>query len=158
MPATENLYNINIMRITTKGRYAVRAIINMALQKDNTPISIKKISTSEDLSPIFLEQIFTKLKKAGITESVRGASGGFRLAMDISEISVLGILEAVEEGVVLAPCTNTPNACDRIDECVLALFWGDTEKEIQKHLKNQTIQSIITKYGPSVFNCEKGLL
>ncbi|OQY33010.1 MAG: hypothetical protein B6241_09225 [Spirochaetaceae bacterium 4572_59] len=158
MLAIENLYNMNIMRITTKGRYAIRAIINMALHEDNTPISIKKISISEDLSPIFLEQIFTKLKKAGITESVRGASGGFRLAKDIDKITILEILEAVEEGVVLTPCTSTPNVCDRINECVLAQFWGDTEKKIQDLLGDQTIQSIISKYGPSVVNCEKGLL
>ena len=134
------------MRITTKGRYAIRAIINMASNDENTPISIKKISESEDLSPIFLEQIFTKLKKAGITESVRGAAGGFRLAKPVDKISVLAILEAVEEGVLLAPCTNDDHICARTDDCILADFWDDTENVIRDYLEKQTIQSIIDKY------------
>jgi len=135
------------MRITTKGRYALRAIINMALNDDNAPMSIKKISNNEGLSPIFLEQIFTKLKKAGITESVRGASGGFRIAKPIEDITVLDILEAVEEGVVLAPCSNSDHNCDRTDECILSQFWDDTEKVIQGHLSKQTIKTILDTYG-----------
>jgi Rrf2 family iron-sulfur cluster assembly transcriptional regulator len=134
------------MRITTKGRYAMRAIINMALSEENTPISIKTISKEEDLSPIFLEQIFTKLKKAGITESVRGASGGFRLSRAVSDITVLDILEAVEEGILLAPCTHDEHICDRSDDCILADFWDDTEQSIRKQLAGQTIELILKKY------------
>ena len=134
------------MRITTKGRYAIRAIINMASNIENTPISIKKISESEELSPIFLEQIFTKLKKAGITESVRGAAGGFRLAKPVEEITVLSILEAVEEGVLLAPCTSGDQTCGREEACILGPFWEDTEKVIREHLATQTIDSIIKQY------------
>ena len=135
------------MRITTKGRYALRAIINMALNNDNAPISIKKISNHENISPIFLEQIFTKLKKAGITESVRGASGGFRMAKPIEEISVLEILEAVEEGVTLAPCTKEGHNCERKDECILNRFWGDAETVIESHLGQQTIRNILDQYN-----------
>jgi len=134
------------MRITTKGRYAIRAIINMALNEDNKPISIKSISQSEDLSPIFLEQIFTKLKKAGITESVRGASGGFRLARGLDEISVLDVLESVEEGVELTPCTSQEGVCGRSADCAISGFWNDTEVYIREHLKDKTIQTIIDKY------------
>jgi Rrf2 family transcriptional regulator, iron-sulfur cluster assembly transcription factor len=133
------------MRITTKGRYAIRAIVNIANNKENKPISIKSISNSEELSPIFLEQIFTKLKKAGITESVRGASGGFRIARELNQITVLDVLEAVEEGVVLAPCTGG-GTCDRSVECGLANFWYETEEGIRDQLRVLTIQSIMDKY------------
>ena len=134
------------MRITTKGRYAIRAIVNMAKNKENKPISIKSISNSEELSPIFLEQIFTKLKKAGITESIRGASGGFRLAKDLDQITVLDVLEAVEEGVSLAPCTAGEGVCDRSVDCGLANFWYETEEGIRDQLKVKSIQSIMDKY------------
>lgn len=134
------------MRITTKGRYAIRAIVNMANNEDSRPISIKSISNSEELSPIFLEQIFTKLKKAGITESVRGASGGFRLCRSLDQISVLDVLEAVEEGVVLAPCTAGEGNCDRSVDCGLSNFWYDTEEGIRDQLKNQSIQTIMDNY------------
>ncbi|QEN09373.1 Rrf2 family transcriptional regulator [Oceanispirochaeta crateris] len=134
------------MRITTKGRYAIRAIINMALNAGNKPISIKSISNSEELSPIFLEQIFTKLKKAGIAESVRGASGGFRIARELNEITVLDVLEAVEEGVELAPCTTPEGTCGRSADCAISAFWSDTEEMIRDQLRNQTIQTILDKY------------
>ncbi|MDC7234194.1 MAG: Rrf2 family transcriptional regulator [Spirochaetales bacterium] len=134
------------MRITTKGRYAIRAIVNMAASNENKPISIKSISNSEELSPIFLEQIFTKLKKAGITESVRGASGGFKLAKELDQITVLDVLEAVEEGVVLAPCTAGEGNCDRSVDCGLANFWYETEQGIRDQLQNKTVQSIMDQY------------
>ncbi len=119
----------------------------MAVNEENKPISIKSISNSEDLSPIFLEQIFTKLKKAGIAESVRGASGGFRIARPLEEISVLDILEAVEEGVILAPCTGGgEGCCGRTAECAISNFWLDTEKHIREHLGNQTIRDIVDAY------------
>ena len=118
----------------------------MALNEDNKPISIKTISQSEDLSPIFLEQIFTKLKKAGITESVRGAAGGFRIARNLDEISVLDVLESVEEGVELTPCTSQDAVCGRSADCAISGFWNDTEVYIREHLKSQTIQTIIDKY------------
>lgn len=133
------------MRITTKGRYAIRAIVNIANNDEKRPISIKSISNSEELSPIFLEQIFTKLKKAGITESVRGASGGFRIARELDQITILDVLEAVEEGVVLAPCTGD-GTCDRSVECGLANFWYETEEGIKDQLRKKTIQSIMDTY------------
>lgn len=119
----------------------------MAVNEENKPISIKSISNSEDLSPIFLEQIFTKLKKAGIAESVRGASGGFRIARPLEEISVLDILEAVEEGVILAPCTGgDEGSCGRSADCAISSFWNDTENYIREHLAGQSIRDILDSY------------
>ncbi len=118
----------------------------MAKNDDNKPISIKSISDREDLSPIFLEQIFTKLKKAGITESIRGASGGFRLARELDQITILDVLEAVEEGVLLAPCTAGGENCERSVDCGLANFWYDTEQDIRKSLMDRTIQDILSNY------------
>ena len=119
----------------------------MAVNEESKPISIKSISSSEDLSPIFLEQIFTKLKKAGIAESVRGASGGFRIAKPLEEISVLDILEAVEEGVILAPCTvGGEGNCGRTADCAISRFWTDTENHIREHLEKQSIRDIVDGY------------
>ncbi len=118
----------------------------MALNEENKPISIKSISNSEELSPIFLEQIFTKLKKAGITESVRGASGGFWISRELNEISVLDVLEAVEEGVILAPCTSGDATCGRSADCAISAFWSDTEELIREQLRSQTIQTILDNY------------
>jgi len=83
------------MRITTKGRYALRAALALArLSRDGSPVSIKILSEKEGISPEFLEQIFFKLRKAGLILSVRGPGGGFYFARPLAEISLLEILEA----------------------------------------------------------------
>ena len=82
------------MRLTTKGRYGVRAVVNLAGQNQNGPVSISKISREEDLSPEFLEQIFFKLKKSGVIRSIRGPKGGFLLNSNPSDVTIKMILDA----------------------------------------------------------------
>ena len=94
------------MRLTTKGRYGVRAVVNLAAAVGNEPISISYIAKKEQLSPEFLEQIFFRLKKAGLIRSVRGPKGGFVLNHKPSEISVKTILDAVGEPLFPAPCVD----------------------------------------------------
>ncbi len=135
------------MRITTKGRYAVRAIVDIALRGEGKPVPIKTIAQSENLSPIFLEQIFTKLKRAGIVESIRGTAGGFRLVRSTEQISLLDILEAVEEGVRLTPCSSRdPDSCCREEDCSLNSFWWKLEDEIKDFLASQNISMIVGEY------------
>ncbi|AFG38595.1 RrF2 family transcriptional regulator [Spirochaeta africana] len=122
------------MRITTKGRYAIRAITNLAMANSDKPKPIKAIAEEEGISPEFLEQIFFRLKKTGMISSVRGPGGGFRLARDPKDISVKEIFNAVGEGIDLTPCTTmceeddalpkNPNAytasgCERTAECLV---------------------------------------
>ena len=135
------------MRLTTKGRYGVRAIVNLASAYANRPISIKKIAGEEEISPEFLEQIFFKLKKADLINSVRGPGGGFVLNRKMHEISVKDILDAVGEGTNPAPCTDLedPNSCSRKSECVVASTWGDLSDLINDYLSNLTIKDIIEK-------------
>jgi Rrf2 family iron-sulfur cluster assembly transcriptional regulator len=97
------------MRITTKGRYAIRAITNLALEESSKPKAIKFIAKEEDLSPEFLEQIFFRLKRTGMISSVRGPGGGFKLARDPKDISIKEIFDAVGEGLDLTPCTAIPD-------------------------------------------------
>ena len=119
------------MRITTKGRYAVRAMANLALSGQEIPKSIRNISSEEDISPEFLEQIFYKLKKAGVINSSRGPTGGFFLARPASEISLKDIFLAVEEGLDLTPCTacdaeNPEAACSRAASCQVYGVWKES--------------------------------
>ncbi len=119
----------------------------MALRKENKPISIKAISQRENLSPIFLEQIFTKLKKAGIAESIRGTAGGFRLTRQPEQITILDILEAVEEGIQLTPCsTGKAESCTREDFCSVNRFWEDLEDEFKAFLASKDIRMIMEQY------------
>lgn len=135
------------MRLTTKGRYGVRAIINLASAYANRPISIKKIAGEEGISPEFLEQIFFKLKKAGIINSVRGPGGGFVLNKKPNKISVKDILDAVGEGTNPTPCTDPEEQkrCPRMSECIVSATWGDFNEVINDYLAKLSIKDIIEK-------------
>ena len=132
------------MRLTTKGRYGVRAVLNLASQDHNGPTSISQISKEEDLSPEFLEQIFFKLKKAGLIRSVRGPKGGFVLNRKPSELTIKAILDAVGESINPTPCTNgSANPCPRVSDCALASVWKEFHQVIENHLDGISLKDII---------------
>jgi Rrf2 family iron-sulfur cluster assembly transcriptional regulator len=132
------------MRLTTKGRYGVRAVLNLAKHNEEHPISISKISKEEDLSPEFLEQIFFKLKKAGVIRSIRGPKGGFILNWKPSEVSIKTILDAVGESINPTPCTNGgTDPCPREKDCGMAPVWNNFHEVIENHLDNISLKDII---------------
>jgi Rrf2 family iron-sulfur cluster assembly transcriptional regulator len=135
------------MRLTTKGRYGVRAVLNLAEQDQNHPVSISRISQEENLSPEFLEQIFFKLKKAGVIRSVRGPKGGFILNWKPSEITIKTILDAVGESINPTPCTNgSTDPCPREQDCALAPVWNEFNEVIEKHLNGISLKDIIKNH------------
>jgi len=109
------------------------------------PISISQISEEEEISPEFLEQIFFRLKKAGIIRSLRGPKGGFLLNMDPSEITILGILNAVGEPVFPVPCTESEGACERQDVCCMTPVWHRFHELITGYLSSVSLQDIIDR-------------
>jgi Rrf2 family transcriptional regulator, iron-sulfur cluster assembly transcription factor len=135
------------MRITTKGRYGLRAVINLAGAQHARPISIGSIANEEKVSSEFLEQIFFKLKKAGLIRSVRGPGGGFVLNKKPSEISVQNILEAVGEARGLVPCTLQKKLCDREEACAAHDIWTGLQKTMEDYLSHVTLKDILEKNG-----------
>jgi len=136
------------MRITTKGRYGLRAVINLAGAHHNRPISIGSIASEEKVSSEFLEQIFFKLKKAGLIRSIRGPGGGFLLNKKPAEISVQNILEAVGETRGLTPCTlRRKTLCDRPVPCPAHDIWTGLQKTMEDYLSNVTLKDILEKNG-----------
>lgn len=142
------------MRITTKGRYALRAMTNLALAPTDKPKAIKVIAAEEEISPEFLEQIFFRLKKSGILSSVRGPGGGFMLAKDPETISVKAIFEAVDEGIDLSPCTNCSDdeiPCARVDTCLVHNVWKEASERINAYFDSITLTKIMAQeMGPEV--------
>ncbi len=138
------------MRITTKGRYALRAVLYLAAQCQNRPVSIKQIAQEEKISPEFLEQIFFKLKKAGLINSMRGPGGGFMLNRQANEMSVRDIFDAVGEGLDLTPCTCTgPEAenCPRATECLAHTVWKEASDRLLDFFENLTVGDILARKG-----------
>lgn len=143
------------MRITTKGRYALRALTNLAISYTGKPRPIKVIAAEEDISPEFLEQIFFKLKKAGVIGSVRGPGGGFVLEKDPATVTMKDIFLAVDEGLDLTPCTTcTPtkgiDPCERMDHCIVYSVWREVSDHILSYFDSITLQSIVDKNGEKV--------
>src|SRR4030042_3260212 len=132
------------MRLTTKGRYGVRAVVNLAAAVGNEPISISYIAKKDQLSPEFLEQIFFRLKNAGLTRSVRGPKGGFVLNHKPSEISVKTILDAVGEPLFPAPCADHgTKACPQQEGCLISPIWQDFYELMRKYLSAISLKDIV---------------
>ena len=133
------------MRITTRGRYALRASLAMAkLAKNGGPVSISHLSEQEDISPVFLEQIFLKLRKAGLIASVRGPGGGFCFAKPLENITVMDILEASGEDLNITDC-DKHNPCNRTAECLSHKVWADLSILVNDYFAGITLVSLLCK-------------
>jgi len=135
------------MRLTTRGRYALRASLALArLSLDGSPVSISRLSEREKISSVFLEQIFFKLRKAGIVGSVRGPGGGFHFAKPLTELTVKDILDAAGEGLTLTPCDAHNAVCDNQNDCVSAAIWMEATTMVNRYFESMTLASIMEKY------------
>ncbi len=135
------------MRMTTKGRYALRAALALAKRSEgNKPVSIKTISGTEEISPEFLEQIFFKLRKAGLISSVRGPGGGFFFSRPLSEISLKDLVDASGEGVEISPCAcGLPSACEHVKECTAGAIWRELASHIDVFLTSMSLEEIVRR-------------
>ena len=137
------------MRITTKGRYALRAVITLAKSTQTKPVSIRELAEIEEISPEFLEQIFFRLKKTGMITSTRGPGGGFQLNRDPGDITLNDILEAAGESTEFTPCIpmngKTGAHCNRIDNCLAHKVWKEAVGHIKDYFTNITLKDIINE-------------
>lgn len=130
------------LKITTKGRYGLRALIDLATYSEIEPVSINSISARQGISERYLEQLMTLLKKAGIIKSIRGAGGGYVLAKDTSDISVGDVLRALEGSLESVECAgfNQEESCEAAGGCVTKYVWKRINESI-----NQTVNEISLK-------------
>jgi Rrf2 family transcriptional regulator, cysteine metabolism repressor len=134
------------MKISTKGRYALEAVLDLALNSKDRHESLKEVSERRSISETYLEQIFVKLKKNGIVSSVRGAQGGYRVDRPFDEITVGEIVRAVEGPLAPVKCTvdkAAPVECDIYDRCVTKDFWMKVADEINDTLDAVTLKTLI---------------
>ena len=136
------------MRITTRGRYALRASLALAkLGIDGEPVSINCLSEQEDISSVFLEQIFFRLRKAGIVSSIRGPGGGFCFTKPLDELTVYEILIAAGEELELTFCDKSSDDCERIGQCLSHNVLAGAHEQIKNYFSDLTIASVLEKYG-----------
>ncbi|MDR1318128.1 MAG: Rrf2 family transcriptional regulator [Treponema sp.] len=141
------------MRITTRGRYALRASLALAkLGKEGEPISINSLSEEENISSVFLEQIFFKLRKAGIVNSVRGPGGGFCFAHPLEKLTVKEILDAAGEDLSVSSCDKHIDECGRIGGCISHRVWVSVTDLVNDYLRGLTLASLLGSREPLVKN------
>ena len=135
------------MRITTRGRYALRATLALAkLTKEGGPVSINQLSEKENISPVFLEQIFFNLRKSGLVDSMRGPGGGFNFAKPLNQLTVKNILEAAGEDLNITFCDRHIDQCERSGECLSHNVWVDLTTIINNYFGRLTLESILDKH------------
>ncbi|MBN2618279.1 MAG: Rrf2 family transcriptional regulator [Spirochaetales bacterium] len=126
------------MKISAKGRYAVRAVINLSRSLEQQK-SVREVAEEEQISSVFLEKIFAKLKKGGVIKSARGVNGGFSLNKKPSEITVLEILNSIGEDMNPTPCAS--EKCGK--ECDISYFWSMTKEYMTEFFGKISIGDII---------------
>lgn len=133
------------MKISTRGRYGLRLMVDLAMYSSNNKVTLKEISKRQDISDKYLEQIMTTLNRAGLVKSTRGASGGYSLARPATEITVGDIFRVVEGSVVIVECAQDPNYCDRMTACPTAFVWKKMRTAIEDIIDNITLQDLCDK-------------
>jgi Rrf2 family iron-sulfur cluster assembly transcriptional regulator len=132
------------MRLTTKGRYAVTAMLDLAIHGQTKPVSLNDISNRQGISLSYLEQLFAKLRRSELVSSVRGPGGGYRLAYSESDISIAQVVDAVNESMDATRCRGKGD-CQEGDQCLTHHLWQDLSQQIHEFLDDISIQDLITR-------------
>jgi Rrf2 family iron-sulfur cluster assembly transcriptional regulator len=130
------------MKLSTKGQYAVRAMVSLNLHAQGAPVTLKDISTREGISLTYLEQLFVKLRRGKIVDSVRGPGGGYVLARPADQIRVDEIIESVEESLVPVSCMDNDGSCNCKSQCVTQSVWQGLGVRIRNFLASITLEDL----------------
>lgn len=133
------------MRLTTKGRYAVTAMLDLAIHADREPVTLSDISVRQDISLSYLEQLFARLRRRELVRSVRGPGGGYRLGRDRCQIAIVDIIDAVDESVDATRCQGQGN-CQQGDICLTHHLWEDLSQQIHGFLKGISLADLMARH------------
>ena len=131
------------MKLSTKGRYGLRALIDLALYSENETVSIQSIARRQNISDSYLGQLMRKLRSAGLIVSVRGAQGGYKLARPANEISVGDVLRALEGSLEAVTCGGEDNSCQGADLCVTKFVWERINSSIRDTVDSIKLSQLV---------------
>jgi len=132
------------MRLTTKGRYAVTAMLDLSIHSSKGPVNLSDISRRQDISLSYLEQLFARLRKRKLVSSVRGPGGGYRLGRSDNTIQVAEIIDAVNESLDTTKCQGKSD-CQLGETCLTHHLWQDLSDQIHSFLSNITLSDLVSK-------------
>ena len=130
------------MRLTTKGRFAVTAMLDLAMQDGRGPVTLAEISQRQKISLSYLEQLFGKMRRRALVNSVRGPGGGYRLARDMGRVSIADIIDAVDEPIDSTQCGGKEN-CHDDKKCITHDLWAKLNAHISAYLGAVTLKQLV---------------
>jgi Rrf2 family protein len=130
------------MKLPTKVRYAVRAVVELAERDQSAPVPVKDISEAQGLSPTYVKQLMNRLRRAGIVKGHPGIHGGYTLAGRAADISLLDIYQALDVSLVLVPCVGTEPSCERLKKCSARLVWKRLHDSLENTLKQTSVAEL----------------
>jgi len=133
------------MKLSTRGRYGVRAMLELAMHGGKGPIPLRELASRQEISAKYLEQLLIPLKGAGLVKSVRGARGGYLLAKPSDQISLYDIVRSLEGPLAPVECVQDPNYCDRVGGCTVHLVWGEMGAMLVDFLSNLTLADMVER-------------
>ena len=133
------------MKLTTKGRYASRAMVDMAMHVAEAPMALRDVAERQQVSVHYLQQIFARLKAAGLVRGMRGARGGFTLARPPAEIKLSEVIQAVEGPIAPVPCVDDPAACQRAGVCAVRDVWAEMGAAMIQVLESKSLQDLVER-------------
>jgi Rrf2 family protein len=131
------------MKITTKGRYGFRFMLDMALHEKEGPVTLKDISRRQGISEKYLWQVSAPLKFAGLLKATPGLHGGYSLEQEPAEITIKQLLDVLEGNEGLVECLKTPKQCNRSGECVARRMWSEIDRKIGTFLESITLRDVM---------------
>jgi len=131
------------MKLSTKGRYGTRAMLDIAMHKDEGPCVMKDISTRQNISPKYLDHILSALRRAGLIKNIRGKGGGYILAKPAAAINLKEVIEAVEGSLAPVECVDDAALCDRSATCPTIEVWRKLRDAIEGVLAATTLESLV---------------
>ncbi|HEX6929171.1 MAG TPA: Fe-S cluster assembly transcription factor [Gammaproteobacteria bacterium] len=132
------------MKLTTKGRYAVTAMLDLAIHGTQGPVCLGDVAARQDISLAYLEQLFTRLRKQGLVESTRGPGGGYQLGRGADRISVAAVIAAVDEPLDSTRCSGDRN-CQRGERCLTHQLWEDLSRHIFGFLDGVSLAELASR-------------
>ncbi len=143
------------MKISTKGRYGLRILFDLALHQDEPPRLIRDIAESQHISEKYISRLIIALRRAHMVRSIRGAKGGFQLAMKPEKLTLLDIVEVMEGPISIVDCIFNPKKCGRNDQCAARAIWNTLNSEIREAMRKITLADILKNYN--IRNAADGL-
>ncbi|MGD9123509.1 MAG: Rrf2 family transcriptional regulator [Desulfarculaceae bacterium] len=133
------------MKLSTRGRYGVRAMLELAMQSGEGPVPLRDLAARQEISAKYLEQLLIPLKGAGLVKSVRGARGGYMLAKEPPTITLYEIVRSLEGPLAPVECVQDPKYCDRVGGCTVHLVWGEMGDMLVNFLDNLTLAEMVER-------------